>query len=496
MTQTENSPTPPADLAPSTWWLYLPVFLGLWICFVVGAVALGGTGFIHPETHSFLPHYLSGRPFWELVFDNRITEWGNYQARELAFVVDYFDCQCIAWCAVHGHPHLFAASHYLLLLVSGFALWRICAAHLRLGHPVALGFALLLWTAPTALFYTSFYRSAKVAVLTASLCTIWAWFSIANARHGSRPAPFWKYPLFALCAFCMPMLDKMGLAFLCMLCAFLACNWWRSRSRTDAGLLAMGAVAFVAAIVHGWWAGPALTLALNHYRAGTEYSSLPLGEMAAAPARLGRVIVAGALFTVDSFRFVLGNLPAGLALAVGYGVWRSLPRDGAQAGPLRRFTSPAWVFVIGVLAIFGLYVVMLLRFESMLSNEHRRVFYSYPVAGLWLVLVAVAAHEAVNRYGANGMRFVRISVLLCVIGALYAAQEHRFMMRHGKYEPYYANAANCVAALRPAALANSGLTREEAARLLATSPLPGDGLITDIRQDRVYLALAAKCAPR
>jgi hypothetical protein len=108
----------------------------------------------------------------------------------------------------------------------------------------------------------------------------------------------------------------------------------------------------------------------------------------------------------------------------------------------------------------------------------------------------VAVHRAVRDYGLKGQRFVGLSVLLCVIGAIYAAQEHRFMMRHGKYEPYYANAANCIAALRPAALASSGLTREEAARMLAASPLPGDGLITDIRQDRVYLALAARCAPR
>jgi hypothetical protein len=151
--------------------------------------------------------------------------------------------------------------------------------------------------------------------------------------------------------------------------------------------------------------------------------------------------------------------------------------------------------VIGCLAVFGLYVVMLLRFEAMFSTEHRRVFYSYPVAGFWLVLVAVAAHYAIKQYGARGARCVEIVVLLSVVGSLYAVQEHRFIARHGKYAPFYENAANCFAALRPSALA-SGPAREEAAALLAKAPLPGDGVISDVRQDRVYLALAARIPRR
>ncbi len=486
----------PSKSTASGWLAWSLVFLGLWVCFVAGSVLLCGTGFIHPETHSFLPHYLSGRPFLELIFDNRTTEWGNYQARELAFVFDYLDCQFIAWCAEHGHAHLFSASHYLLLLVAGFALWRICARHLALDHPVALGFVALLWSTPTAIFYTSFYRSAKVAVLTASLCTIWAWFSAAGARRGSTTALFsWKYPLFAICAFCMPMVDKMGLAFLCMLGGFLATRWFRTRSRGDASLLLAGGAALGAAIVYGWKIGPALTMAMVHYPAETGYSSLPLGEIIGEPRRFGAVILGALLFTLDSFRIVLGNLPAGLALAAAFAIWRLLPRDGAATG-FRGLLSPAWLFVIGCCAVFGLYAVMLLRFESMFSTEHRRVFYSYPVAGLWLVVAAAAVRYAVLALGARGMLWARIAVVLSVTGSLYAVQENRFVMRHGKYAPFYENAARCFTALRPAALAEAGLTRKQAATLLAEAPLPGDGAIVDVRQDRVYLALAARIAPR
>jgi hypothetical protein len=483
-----------SDRAPATsgWLIWMLAFLALWAGFVGVSVKLCGNGFIHPETHTFLPHYLSGRPMLELIYDNQATEWGHYQARELAFVFDYMDSQFIAWSAEHGHPHLFSACHYLMLLLAGFALWRICAKYLGLDRFVALGFVALLWFAPTAMLYTSFYRGAKVAVLTASLCTMWTWFSIVNDRRGGL-ACYAKYVLFALCAFAMPMVDKIGLAFLCILCGFLACRWWRSRARVDASLVMTGGAALGMAFLYGWWIGPALTIALNHYPAETGYSSLPIGEIVREPKRLAFVVIGGFLFTLDSFRIVLGNLPAGLALGVGWAVWYFLPREGAGLS-LRRFMSPAWLFAIGALAIYGLFVVMLLRFEEMFSNEHRRVFYSYPVAGFWLVVVAAGASFAIRRFGISGIRVARVAVVLAIVGSLYAIQEHRFVMKHGKYEPFFANAESCFAALRPEALAEAKITREEAAALLAKTPRPDDGVIADVRQNRVYLVLAARMA--
>src|SRR5687768_1313733 len=99
LTATDSLASPATDResATSGGLMWSMALLGLWLCFVGLSVVFSGTGFIHPESHTFLPHYLSGRPMIELIYDNNATEWGHYQARELAFVFDWLDCQFIAW---------------------------------------------------------------------------------------------------------------------------------------------------------------------------------------------------------------------------------------------------------------------------------------------------------------------------------------------------------------------------------------------------------------
>ena len=179
------------EAAPEPFWL---LALGAaWLGVVAVSLVLCGSGFVHPEIYSFLPHYLSGQPFFEIITDNRVTDWGHYQARDLSFVFDYADCQFIDWCWRHGHPHFFSAMHYLLLLAAGLVLWRIATRYCGVRRVLAFALVLLLWSGPSVMLYTAFYRVAKMGLLLATLLAAWAWFRARAPRaSGAWVARGWR----------------------------------------------------------------------------------------------------------------------------------------------------------------------------------------------------------------------------------------------------------------------------------------------------------------
>lgn len=471
-------------IPPFVWLLLL---LLAWVVMVALSLVLGGSGFLHPESYSFLPHYLSGRPLLELIYDNRVTDWGNYQARELGFVFDWLDCQFIAWCESRGYPHWVSISHYLLFLLAGLALWRIATNYLALSRIAAFGLVLLLWTCPTAILYSSFYRAAKVGLLTASLLTIWAWL---GASREDASWPRLRVLSFGILAASLPMFDKQGLIFLAGFLLFLGSNVFFSPSPRTRQLFVAGLVAAVFAWTYQRFIGPALTYHLLGYEVNRGYASIPFRELATHPKFLGNVVFGALLFTLDSFRIPLGNLPVGLALLAGAGIWRVLP--GALAGQ-SSWRSSRWLFAGLALLIAGVFAAMLMVFPMMFSNEHRRLFYPLPVAAFWFVVVAAALAEAVRRWPRHA-QWVEIGLFALVLGNLFALQDHRFLFRHGKYQPYIENAARVRSALLPANLRLAGVDPAEAAALLAAAPYFRDAVPPSLREDRIFLLFLSRHA--
>lgn len=76
---------PPSFAAPAHWFVW-PFFLFLaWLAFVACSLTLCGSGFIHAEAFHYIPHYLTTRPFLDLVFDANATE-GCLRARIVTHV--------------------------------------------------------------------------------------------------------------------------------------------------------------------------------------------------------------------------------------------------------------------------------------------------------------------------------------------------------------------------------------------------------------------------
>jgi hypothetical protein len=467
--------------------VFLLALLVAWIGFVAASVALCGAGFIHPESYSFLTHYLYDEPFLKLIYNNRITEWGNYQARELAFVFDWLDCQFIAWSVRHGHPHFFSATHYTFLLLGGIALWRIATGHLGLSRIAAFAVVLLLWTCPTAMLYSTFYRAAKVGLLLATLLTIWAWLNARAAEPGPR-AP-WRITVFGVLALMMPMFDKQGLLFLGALVLFLVRNAIVTRSGRDRQLLLAGLAALAIAWCYQRWIGPAITHHLLGFGVDRGYTAIPFAALASDPRRLATVAIGAPLLTFDSFRIPLGNLPAGLALFAMWWMWRQFVGMPAGAGP--RWLRPAAMLAGLWLVVCAVYAAMLMLFPLMLSSEHRRFFYGLPAAAPWLVAVAAALAEY-SRDRIERRRWIELAAVALVVGNVFALQEHRFVLRHGHYKPFVENASRVREALRPANLARAEITPAEAAVLADKAPYFEDAVPPTLREDRIYLTFLAR----
>jgi hypothetical protein len=429
---------------------------------------LCGAGFLHPESYSFLPHYLSGRPFLELIFDNRVTDWGNYQARELAFVFDWLDAHFIEWCVRRGWVHFFSATHYVFLGLGGAVLWRICTRYLQLDRVVAFLLVLLLWSSPSAMLYTSFYRAAKVGSLLSVLVVIWAWLR-------ARERPGWSSALVLLVAAALlPMFDKQGFIFLVWLVLLLTQQAFARRGRAEyvclgAAVVALGLAGLYQRALGPWLAWKFVGIPLN-----LEYASVPWRALVSDSKLVLTVAAGGPLMALDSFRIPLGHLSLGLALLGVWWVWRQAPT-----------ASERRLFLVLCAFVCGLFAVMLMIFPEMLSSEHRRFFYVLPVLGIWLP-VAAAALAAFARRRPEQAHWLSIVALALVAGNLFALQEDRFILRHGKYQPYCENAERVRAALRGD---GAGISREDAAALLPKAEYYRDAVPPSLREDRIFLLL-------
>ncbi len=485
MTDTRVTSTSSEAFLRLPWMVVLAAFGAL---FVVTSVALCGDGFVHAEAHRYIPHYLTARPFLDLIFDNDATE-GCLRARELSHVFDYFDSQWIGWSASHGHPHFFSASHYLFHLAAGLVLWWLGSRHFGLSKGASLGLVLLLWTSPSAMLYTSFFRSAKAGVLL-MVFVVALMDRVVHSRQGKaggRAASL----LFGLSLFCLFWFDEQGL-FLCAV--FVMLFLWKAHATglsLDKQQGAIAAVALALSLLWRYYGSTAATGFLVHETVDASYAHLPIAEVLHQPATLLKILFSAPLLVVDAFRFPVGNLPFGLALAAVAGIYWTLKRRSEESPGHSAFKQAhlAFAAVGGLLVV--MYVLMLVRADYLVSSEHRRFLYCLPSSAVWLLISAFAL-GVFNVLKPGNQRRIEIVLVLLVVGNVFALQEHRFILRHGYYEFGRARATQLKAMLQPDHLAAVQATEpqlREQFRAAMAKPADFSG---PLEQSALYLFFLAK----
>ena len=472
----------PSFVAPAPWFVWPFFLLVAWLVFAASSLALCGGGFIHAEAYHYIPHYLTNRPFWDLVFDVANTE-GCLRARELSHVFDWLDSQVIGLGVLAGLPHFFSASHYLFHLAAGLAFWGVCSRWLGLSNAASFCLVLLLWTSPSAMLYTSSFRTAKAGVMMMVFVVAWA-YGLA-LRSVKPPAAWAACGLFGLSLFGLYWFDEQGLYLEGVIVLLLAWKFFARHEAVDKRLLLIACASLGLSVAFRYFASPGITWALLHQNVDRSFEQLPLGQLLHQPATCLKILTGAPLLVLDAFRFAVGDLPVGLAVAAVGGMFWVFKR---QSG-FPKSSRAHWVFagLCGLLVL--MYVLMLMRADYLVSSEHRRFLYCLPSSAVWLLVTAFV----VSRLSQLQPRTVEAVLALLVVGNLFAIQEHRFVLRHGYYRTAIAQAADLRQLLAPSALTavktDKALLRERFQAAMA-KPAEYSGPIEDSPLYLYFLARA------
>ena len=417
-----------------------PIFVIL--AFVPILIIQSHRGYLVPESRTYLAYYTADRPLLVTLLDDKGTENGLYQARELSYLVDYLDYNLCRLSARLGFPHYLSCMSYVGLVILAFFVAAFCRKALDLSRPMTNAFLLLLFTHPTILLLGPLYRSAKIgaAVCMAGLCC-----AIGRRRsdgtEGIPPGrpPMTQMLLVFLFSFAAAWFDRQGFflvaagafllvlystvkrhpryIFAVLLLAVIIAQPYRASVLPSFAystlflLVSAGAVFLVfyaladrharflagamaaAVVVHqvyNWQVLPRITEAIVGYRPSFDYQFI---DPASIRGRALEVFGWGAGLFADNLRWLLGSMPLlPCAVLCLVALWVTV-RD---AGGSNRLPKPSavlkdgrvLVFCAGSLLIMAMFAVMASKDTAILHPELRMSYYPLPSVVLMLLGLA------------------------------------------------------------------------------------------------------------
>jgi hypothetical protein len=376
--------------------------------FVLWPIVYWDGGVIDNEATAFVEAYLDERSFLSQVFDPRRTDFGNYQARELSYAVDWVDAHVLVQLLHHGLVLLVPLS----ALVGGLALVAVFPRAVTRSFPslssITAGLWLLVflsqfvWLSSAGLFY----RSGKVLLLPVLL--VLAAHLIVTARRGEpheASARLHHAAVVGGLGLLAALLDRQGFFELAVALALVlaACAMGRRLWVTLAAL----ATALVLAVTYNLLLAPAAIQALNGYKPSFAYQALGLGEFVSEPIRFAQAAdVAGSYL-----RLLLGGLhPLVPVAALGLVTVAWLLRPGPRRPRLEKLGV-----AVGALASQWLMLALMIhRHEPMYTLPDHRLCY-YPLVLMAVLTFALSGLSglAVALWGARAR--LGVNTLLAVL---------------------------------------------------------------------------------
>ena len=397
-------------------------------------------GIIHPESHSYLPYYLSDKPLINKLYDSRILDQDMYQARELSYLFDYLDSKFIEWSISKGHPHFLSATTYIFLFITGMLIWRFSTIKLQLSSVFGTSFVLLFWTSPSIFLPGNFFRSAKVGVallVTLLFMAIYD-FVISTDQVNEQATSFQPWLVFFLLSLGMALFDRQGVYFAAMALTFFM--FWSLFFPNKRMLIPISALAGALLLGHFYnrQIGPFLTQVLNHYSPNFTYQMIPLWKPLQHPAVYAW---AGTSLYLDNLRFLLGNIPALLLgaclliliIILGY----KLTRDIKSSRRLSRVTvTGLGLFLCMVVLLIGLDALMVLRHTPIFDADIRRGYYWIPQVALLTLTVALCTSYLIKRFPSS-KTIIILFLFLAILGNILALPVHNQIVIQGYIKQSY-----------------------------------------------------------
>ncbi len=382
-------------------------------------------GLLHPETNTRLPHYLSkSKSILEKIFDIRMTDYGLFQARELSYLFDIFDCSFISFSFNNGFPHFMSVTYMLALIAAGIIHYLFCRKVLKNGFLTTLLTLLLLYTACCVFMSGNFYRTAKIGCAVSFYTLIVMIY--ANYIKDGRHAKWYMPAVIAILSLISCLFDKQGY-FLCiglvLLIVLFSLNDKNSNIFKACGLPVISALFIY--LAWNYIISPAVTFRLFGYHANFSYQDVSIIS-AFEPVT---VIKSIGLY-LDTFRLFFGNIPAVLSIAASIFVMIIF----------YLVMKPGKITVLIIITAAALIVfmnsIMLARHSPLLWPDVRREFYWLPATFILLFLLTVLIEKIKEKYPAY-KPFIQILLALLIIGNISMLKDNRSIIEEGHLESYF-----------------------------------------------------------
>jgi hypothetical protein len=359
------------------------------IAMMIGSVVWQHGGVLSPEIESRLPYYLSHGSLPGKLFDSDYLDWGMYQARELSYFFDYIDCNFIAWSVALGHPHFLSLTHYVFLILISLVLWRFAVEELKLKSWIALCVLLLFWTTPDVFLGGAFFRTSKIGVALAVVVLYWQIFRILRATR-ENPEHCLSTRLWLVCfgwAWAATLFDRQGVFMVAVILVFLGFRFLGYREKSVLKLSGAFVAAFALSLLYNYMIAPLLTLWINGYWPDFKYQHLPWSALAQRPAFF---ITSGISIYFDAVRFFLGNIPqwGAVVVVVGLACLAFVTSERNEIKPF--FRAALGLLLSQTVLIWVMLVLMVLRHESLVLAELRRIYYLLPLVSMFAMTLLLA----------------------------------------------------------------------------------------------------------
>jgi len=273
-------------------------------------------GVLNPEMYLRLPFYLSDTSLLNILFDSKILDRDCFRARELSYLLDFFDSKFIEFSIVNGFPHFLSLSHYLFSILISCLLWSFCVKELNLKPLLGICLIILFWTSPSVFLGGDFFRTGKTGVALLVTILFYVMYKVAVISKAGNDFQISKkiWIIYSIAIFTITFLDEQGLFFAITALIFLTiwCLFVRNRKNIYIMLL-IGEVAILLHGLYRYTIAPQLTFMLNGYWPNFDYQTLSIQSFI---QNLASYLSAGFFLYVETFRFLTGNPPT----IVGFGL--------------------------------------------------------------------------------------------------------------------------------------------------------------------------------
>jgi hypothetical protein len=388
-------------------------------------------GVLFPESQSFFFNYLDpSRGFLEKIFDPRRNDWGQYQAREFSYAVDWLDAHLLAWTHRQGGFQFYSWVYFAALLGSVVLLVRLGVE--RFGKrftPLALGLAAVLLTSPSPFLTVNFFRSSKILVTLGLTLIFWLLRNERVPRVG-----------LLIVATLMTLCDRQGFFTVVALGGFFGLRWLFEREGRFFVVATMLGAAAALGTLYNFWIGPTLIQALNGYAPDFGYQRLQ-GIDNALHFTWKDNLREGMYTFLDQVVFLFGSrrVPWGFVILIllGFGIAWKNPRRKAHLA----------LYAYALTATLFLHSMMVYRHQAILWAEVRRVYYWLPEVMLLILLAQWVLGRTLER-NPRGRPWVLGLLGLIVWANAQALPQHGLHFRRGNMRHHFEEAPRLLECLK------------------------------------------------